>query len=83
MRVLLEDDIARRYADYVKRRDRVFRIAEACARAAARPRWHFPLPLVAASLFTGPLVLESVAWRREKTRDARLTHPRHSSVASG
>jgi CHAD domain-containing protein len=70
MRVLLEDDIARRYAEYIKRRDRIGRIAEACARAARSPRWRLPVPLVVASAFTAPLVIESIRpWRPEKASE--------------
>ncbi len=64
----LEDDLARRYADYIKRRDRVFMIAAACERVAKRQgSWRIPVPLVAASVITAPVLIESIrTLHREK-----------------
>lgn len=54
---LLMTEINRYHAEYARRRPWIFGIADACTRAAARTRWHVPGPIVAASLFTAPLVL--------------------------
>ena len=58
---ILEDDLAQRYAEYARRRDRVVRIAEACARVEHRreQRWRRRAPLVAAAVITAPALVES------------------------
>ena len=56
---LLMADIHRLHSVYAQRRQWVFQIAEACTRAAGHSRWRMPVPLVAAAVFTAPLVLES------------------------
>ena len=61
---LLTAEINRYHAEYARRRSWIFGIADACTRAAARSRWHVPVPIVAASLFTAPLVLESIRSER-------------------
>lgn len=60
LRALLEADLRRQYAEYARRRERIFHIADACSRAASRSRWRAAAPLVAASVFTAPVLLESV-----------------------
>jgi CHAD domain-containing protein len=57
---LLAAEISRLHAEYARRRRWLFQIADACERVAARSHWHVPTALVAASMFTAPLVLESV-----------------------
>lgn len=56
---LLEREIARHQAKYVKRRDRIFAIADVCARAGADERagWSSRRTLVAASVIAAPLVM--------------------------
>ncbi len=72
---LLMADIRRLHAEYAQRRHRVFQIAEACNRAASHRRWRMPVPLVAAAVFTAPLVLESF-------RPQRQLRPTRRSVSS-
>ena len=57
---LLMSDIRRLHAEYARRRERVFQIAEACTRAAGRSRWRMSVPLVAVAAFTAPVVLVSL-----------------------
>ena len=59
LKALFEDDIARAHAEYARRRERVFAIAEACGRAAARERAsrRQRRTLVAASVVAAPLLL--------------------------
>jgi CHAD domain-containing protein len=59
LRALCEDDIGRGHAKYVRRRDRIFAIADACTRAAARGRrgWGSRRTLAAVSLVAAPLLL--------------------------
>ena len=58
---ILQHDLAQRYAEYARRRDRVVRIAEACTRVAHRrgQRWRRRVPLVAAAVITTPVLVES------------------------
>ena len=61
LQALLRDDISRAHAEYVRRRERIFRIAEVCAHAAAREiaSGRQRRALVAASLVTAPLFLSA------------------------
>ena len=55
---LVEDQIAQAHEDYLRRRERIFAIADACTRASrARSRWGASTPLVAASAIAAPLLL--------------------------
>ena len=74
---LLTTEIERHHAEYARRRPWIFGIADACERAAARTRWHVSGPIVAASLFTAPLVLESI---RTADVDVRDTSDRYGTV---
>jgi CHAD domain-containing protein len=69
---MLDSEIARHYAEYIQRRDRIYDIAEACTRAATRRRRPPLLPLVVASALIAPVVLESL---RPRSRDAAITVP--------
>jgi len=69
VRLMLESDLDRRYADYVGRRERIFALADACARAAERQgRWRLPTPLIAASVITAPIFIESMRPARRPQR---------------
>jgi CHAD domain-containing protein len=59
LKELLDSDLDRYQAEYSKRRDRVFAIADVCARAAAEDRagWSPRRTLVAASVIAAPLVM--------------------------
>ena len=80
---ILEHDLAQRYAEYARRRDRVVRIAEACARVEHRrgQRWRRRVPLVAAAVITTPVLVEScrryiadhVAFENEAVEDKAVT----------
>jgi CHAD domain-containing protein len=61
---LLTTEIERYHAEYARRRSWIFGIADACERAATRTRWHVSTPIVAVSLFTAPLLLESIRSER-------------------
>jgi CHAD domain-containing protein len=69
LKAVLDGEIDRQHARYAKRRDRIRQIAAACsrARADAHHQWRFPAPLIAASVFTAPVLIESVApWSRRR-----------------
>ena len=57
--ILLMADIRRLHGEYARQRSRVFKIADVCTHAAGHSRRRIPVPLVAAAVFTAPLVLES------------------------
>lgn len=77
----VDSEIARHYAEYSRRRRWVAPLAAACARAASHRRWRIAPPVLAASMFTAPLVLEAivVAPRNDTLpthrRDKRRTAP--------
>ena len=74
VRLMLETDLDRRYADYVGRRERIFMIAGACARAADRQgSWRIPTPLIAASVVTAPIFIESLRSPRRAPRPRIVT----------
>jgi CHAD domain-containing protein len=60
---VLEDDVVRHHAEYMRRRDRIFAIADACARAATHrgARRRRTGSLIAAAVLAAPLVLLSRA----------------------
>lgn len=61
IREILAAEIDRLAADYASRRERIFEIANACRRAASRTRWRVARPLVAVTVLTAPLIIESLA----------------------
>ena len=69
--ILLMADIRRLHAEYARQRQRVFKIADVCTHAAGHSRRRIPVPLVAAAMFTAPLVLES--FRPQRQLGARAT----------
>jgi CHAD domain-containing protein len=79
LRELLEADLRRQYAEYARRRERIFHIANVCSRAAPRSRWRAAAPLVAASVFTAPVLLESV--RSHTGRSSSPSQRRDEAVA--
>ena len=56
LRRLLDDDIVRQHADYLRRRNRVFAIAAACQKAL-RPRGFRPSPPLVAASVVAPLLI--------------------------
>lgn len=79
IRALLEDELARHYADYAKRRDRVFLIAEACRRAAKRQgSWRIPVPLVAATVVAAPVFIESLRSLRRTPQSSPVQQTSHA-----
>ena len=81
----VDSEIIRHYAEYSSRRRWIGPLTAACAHAAAHRRWRIAPPLLAASIFTAPLVLEAITpARRNGTtathrRDASDTMPLHET----
>ena len=78
----VDSEIIRHYAEYSRRRQWVAPLAAACARAASRRRWRIapPVPVLAASMFTAPLVLEAILPARRN--DTLPTHRRNKAVTA-
>ncbi|MGH9240501.1 MAG: CHAD domain-containing protein [Vicinamibacterales bacterium] len=79
---LVDNEIIRHYAEYSRRRQWVGPLAAACTRAAAHRRWRIapPVPVLAASMFTAPLVLEAIL--PDRRNDTLLTHRRDKTVTT-
>jgi CHAD domain-containing protein len=81
----VDSEIIRHYSEYSTRRRWIGPLAAACTRAAAHRRWRVARPVLAASIFTAPLVLEAITpARRNGTtathrRDASDTMPLHET----
>ena len=76
----VDSEIIRHYAEYSRRREWIGPLVAACTRAAAHRRRRIapPVPVLAASMFTAPLVLEAIMPARRT--DAAPTHRRDKSV---
>lgn len=66
----VESEIVRHYAEYSRRRRWIAPLAAACARAASQRRWRIARPVLAASMFTAPLVLEAIVVAPAERHDA-------------
>jgi CHAD domain-containing protein len=69
----VDGEIISHYAVYSSRRRWIGPLTAACARAAAHRRWRVARPVLAASMFTAPIVLEAIVPGRNGTVP---THPR-------
>jgi hypothetical protein len=73
----VDGEIIRHHSEYSNRRRWVGPMAAACARAASHRRWRIAPPVLAASIFTAPIVLESIVPARRN--GAAPTHRRDKS----
>jgi CHAD domain-containing protein len=86
----VDSEITRHYAEYSRRRRWIAPLGAACARAASHRRWRIapPVPVLAASMFTAPLVLEAIVPARRTgavpthRRDTAVTKPLRGTAAA-
>lgn len=76
----VDSEIVRHYTEYSRRRQWIAPLAAACARAASHRRWRIAPPVLAASMFTAPLVLEAIVVAPRN--GPAPTHRRDTSVTT-